>query len=123
MRLPCRDSRQSIEDCNTFKYKVQNWIKAGKLKIGESNGPAGVEGQSRTKVEVTRQEREAPMEANSGKATMPRDKVLVAKTGRNETGCPSTVEGSKERPHEHNGEEEKKVLQDLDQDIERMFVK
>ena len=98
-------------------------IKVGKLKIGESNGLVGVEDPSRTKTKMTRQEKKAPREASSGKATMTRDKVLVAKTGRNETGCSSTVEGSKERPHEHNREEKKKVLQDLAQNLERMFVK
>ena len=34
-----------------------------------------------------------------------------------------TTEGSKERLREHNEEEEKKVLQDLAQGLERMFVK
>ena len=85
-------------------------IKVGKLKIGELNGPIRVEDLFTAKVEVTRQEKEAPREASSRKATMPRDKVPVTKIRRNEMGCSSTAEGSKERPHEHNGEEEKKVL-------------
>ena len=34
-----------------------------------------------------------------------------------------TIEGLKERLREHNEEKEKKVLQDLAQGLERMFVK
>ena len=85
-------------------------IKVGKLKIGEPNGPIGVEDPSREKTKVTRQKKEALREASSGKATMLRDKVPVAKIGKNETGCSSTTKESKERLHNHNGEEKKKVL-------------
>ena len=52
----------SIEDCNTFKYKVQNLIKVGKLKIGESNRPAGVEDSFRAKTKVIRQKKKPPKE-------------------------------------------------------------
>ena len=90
-------SGHSIEDCNTFKYKVQYFIKVGKLKIGESNGPVGVEDPSRVKTKMKRQKEEAPREGSSGKTTILRDKVLVAKIKKkSETGCSMTTERSKE---------------------------
>ena len=50
---------------------------------------------------------------------MPKEKVSIAKAGSS-----STTEGSKERSCEPNTEkEEKKVLQELAQDLERMSVK
>ena len=52
---------------------------------------------------------------------MPRDKVPIAKVRRNEADCSSTIEGSKEQPCEPNGEEKKKTLQDLVQNLERML--
>ena len=57
-----------------------------------------------------RQEKETPREASFGKATMPRDKVLIAKITKNEAGCSMTTERSKERLREPNEEEEKKTL-------------
>ena len=101
------------ENCNSFKREVQSLIKDGKLKFEESDGPVGVEDPSREKTEMRRQEKKAPMEASSGKATMLRDKVPVAKIKKSEAGYSMTTEGSKERLREMNGEEEKKVLQDL----------
>ena len=81
--------------------------------------PVEVEDSSRTKVEIPRQEKETPNEANFGKATMPKEKVPIAKAGSS-----STTEGSKERSCELNPEEEeKKALQELAQGLERMFVK
>ena len=67
---------------------------------------------------MRKQEKKALREASFGKATMPRDKVPVAKIRKSEAGCSMTIEGSKERLHKHNEDEEKKVLQDLAQDLE-----
>ena len=63
------------------------------------------------------------MEASSGKTTMLRDQVLVAKIKKSEASCSMTTKGSKERLREHNEEEKKKMLQDLAQGLEQMFVK
>ena len=52
----------STENCNTFKYKVQDLIKFGKLKFEESNGPTVVENLSEAKAEMIRQEEKAPNE-------------------------------------------------------------
>ena len=72
-------------------------IKVGKLKIGESNGPIRVEDLFTAKAEVTRQEKEAPREASSRKATMPRYKVPIAKIKKkSEAGCSMIIERSKE---------------------------
>ena len=72
---------------------------------------------------MKRQEKDAPREVSSGKATMPRDKVPVAKIRKSEAGCSMTTERSKERLHKMNREEEKKALQDLVQSLERMLIK
>ena len=49
------------------------------------------------------------------------DKVPIVKIIKNEIGCLSTTKGTKEWLREPNGEEEKKTLQDLVQNLERMF--
>ena len=68
---------------------------------------------------MPKQEEKTPKEVNFGEATMPKEKVPIAKAGSS-----STTEGSKERSCEPNTEEkEKKVLQDLVRNLERMFVK
>ena len=113
----------STENCNSLKLEVQSLIKDGKLKFKELDGLVGVEDPSRAKTKMTRQEREAQRETSFEKASMPGDKVPIVKIGRNKIGCSSTIEGSKERLREHNGEEKKKVLQDLAQGLERMFLK
>ena len=77
-----------------------------------------VEDSSRTKVEMPKQEKETPKEANFEKATIPKEKVPIAKAVSS-----STTEGSKERSCEPNGEEEKRVLQDLIQNLERILNK
>ena len=59
------------------------------------------------------------MEANLEKATMPREEVPIAKVGSS-----STTEKLKERSCESNTkEEEKNVLQELAQGLERMSIK
>ena len=70
---------------------------------------------------MTRQEKETPNEANFGKAAMLKEKVTIAKVRKSEAGSPSTTEGSKERSCEPNGEEEKKMFQDLVQNLERIL--
>ena len=67
---------------------------------------------------MTRQEKKIAKEANFGKAVMPKKKVPIAKVRKNEAGSSSTTEGSKERSCEPNGDEEKKVLQDLVRNLE-----
>ena len=57
-------------------------IKEGKLKFKESDEPVGIEDPSRAKTKMKRQEKKALREASSGKATMPWDKVPVAKIKR-----------------------------------------
>ena len=49
------------------------------------------------------------------------DEVPFAKVERNEAICSSTTEGSKERLGKSNGEEEKKMLQDLVRSLERVL--
>ena len=71
----------------------------------DSDRPIEVKGSSRTNVEMTKQEEETPKEENFGKATMPKEKVPIAKASSS-----STTEGSKERSCEPNMEEEKRVL-------------
>ena len=112
---------RSTKNYSSLKHKVQSLIKDGKLKFEESDGPVGVEDLSRAKMEMRRQEKEASREASSREATMPRDKVPVAKIRKSEAGYLMTIERSKERLCEMNGEEEKKMLQDLVQNLERML--
>ena len=61
------------------------------MKFGELDGSVEVEDSSRTKMEVPKQEEETPKKANFEETTMPKQKVLIAKTGSS-----STTEGSKE---------------------------
>ena len=68
---------------------------------------------------MPKQEEDTPKEANFEKTTMPKEKVPIAKADFS-----LTTEGSKERSCEPNTEEEeKKVLQDLVRNLERIFVK
>ena len=67
------------------------------------------------------QEKETPKKANFEKAEMPKEKVPIAKVCKSEAGSSSTAEGSKERSCEPNGEEEKKMLQDLVQNLEQIL--
>ena len=96
------------ENCTALKYKVRDLINDGKLKFEDLDRPIEVEDSSRTKVEMTKQKEETSKEANFRKATMPQEKVPIAKAGSS-----STTEGSKKRSCEPNTEEEKRVLQDL----------
>ena len=72
---------------------------------------------------MIRQEEKTPREIGSEKTTMQRDEVPIAKVWRSEVGFSSTTERSKEWSGEPNGEEEKKVLQDLVQNLERTLNK
>ena len=71
-------------------------INDGKLKFEELDGPAEVEDPSRAKVEMPRQEKEAPRGARLGKAAIPKEKVPIAKVQKNEAASSSSTEGSKE---------------------------
>ena len=102
----------SIEDCTIFKNKVWNLIEEGKLKFEKSDEPAEVEYPSRAKAKMTRREKEALREAISKKATMPKEKVPITKTGRSGAGCSLATEGSKEWSCEPDEEQEKNTLQD-----------
>ena len=65
-------------------------------------------------MEMLKQEGETPKEANLEKATMPKEKVPIAKAGFS-----STTERLKERSCKPNTkEEEKKVLQELAKGLE-----
>ena len=98
----------STKNCNALKHKVQSLIKDGKLKFEDSNGLAGMEDPSRAKGEAVKQEQKASKKANSGKVTMPSDKVPIAKFRKSEADCSSTTKGSKERPCGPKKEEEKR---------------
>ena len=52
---------------------------------------------------------------------MSKEKVPIAKVQKNEASSSPTTEGSKGRSCEPNGEEEKKVLQDSVQNLERIL--
>ena len=104
------------KNCIALKYKVRDLVNDGKLKFEDLDRPVEVKDSSRTKVEMTRQEKETPNEANFGKATMPKEKVPIAKASFS-----SITKGSKERSCEPNGEEKKMVLQDLVQNLERIL--
>ena len=96
------------KNCTALKHKVQDLINDGKLTFEDLDRSAEVEDLSRTKVEMTKQKKKTPNEVNFEKATMPKEKVPIAKAGSS-----STTEGSKERSCEPNTEEEKRVFQDL----------
>ena len=98
-------------------------IEEGKLKFEKSDGPAEVEYPSRAKAKMKRQEKEAPREVVSKKATMPNEKVPITKTGRSGAGCPLATKGSKKRSCEPNGEQEKNTFQGSTQGLERMSDK
>ena len=100
-----RNPDHPTENCTALKHKVQDLINDGKLKFEDLDRLVGVEDSSRTKVKMTRQKKETPKEANFGKATIPKEKVPIAKVGSS-----STTEGLKERSCEPNGKEEKMVL-------------
>ena len=91
------------------------------MKFEELNGPAGLENPSRVRVNMTRQKREALKEASTEKAKMPMDRVPIAKTERSEADHSQTTEGSKEQLCEPIEEKEKRVLQDLVQNLEPML--
>ena len=69
----------STKNCTALKRKVQDLINEGKLKFEKSDGPAEVEHPFRAKVEMSRQEKEAPRRARLGKAAIPKEKVPIAK--------------------------------------------
>ena len=94
-----------IKNYTAFRRKVQDLINDGKLKFEELDGPAEVEDPSKVKVEIPRQEKEAPKRARLGKAAIPKEKVPIAKVSSS-----STTEGSKGRSCEPNGKEEKMML-------------
>ena len=104
------------KNCTALKYKVWDLINDGKLKFEGLDRLVEVEDSFRTKVEMSKQEEETLNEANFGKATMPKEKVPIAKAGSS-----STTERSKERSCEPNTEEEKRVLQDLVRNLERIL--
>ena len=72
-------------------------------------------------MEMTRQEKEIPKEANFGKAAIPKGKIPFAKVRRSERGSSLTTERSTERSREPSGEEVQKVLQDLVRNLERIL--
>ena len=109
------------ENCTGLKHKVQDLINDGKLKFEDFDRPAEVEDSFGEKVEMMRQEKKTTNEANFEKVVMPKEKVPIAKVRRSEASSSSTTEGSKEQSGEPNGKEEKKVLQDLVRNLERIL--
>ena len=59
---------------------------------------------------MIRQEEKALREVGSGKVTISRDEVSIAKEKRGEASGSLTIEGSKERLCKPNKEEEKKTF-------------
>ena len=121
MRFYTENLGHSTKNCTTLKHKIQDLINDGKLNFEDLDRPAEVKVPSNTKVEMTRQEKKTTKEVNFEKAVMPKEKVPIAKVRKSEAVSSSTSEGSKERLCEPNGEEEKKVLQDLVQNLERIL--
>ena len=119
--LDAENPGHSIENCTVLKHKVQDLINDGKLNFEDLDSLIEDKGPSRTNVEMTRQEKKIPKEANFGKAAIPKGKVPLAKVRRSERGSSLTPKGSTERSHEPSGEEEQKVLQDLVQNLERIL--
>ena len=111
----------STENYNALKYKVQDLIKLGKLKLEESNESTGVEDLFEAKTEMIRQEEKAPREVGFGKSTILRDEVSVAKDKRDEASGSLTTEGPKERLRKLNKKEEKKTLQHMIRELELML--
>ena len=70
---------------------------------------------------MIRQEEKTLKEIGFEKMAIQRDEVPIAKVRRSEACSSSTIERSKERSDEPNGEEEKKVLQDLVRNLERIL--
>ena len=68
-----------MKNCTALKHKVRDLIKDGKLKFEDLDRPAEVEDQPRINVEMMRQEKKTPKEANFGKAAMPKEEVPIAK--------------------------------------------
>ena len=91
------------------------------MKFEEPNRPAGLENPSRARVNMTKQKRKTPKEASTKKAKFPMDRVPIAKIERSEAGCSPTTERSKEQLCEPIKKEEKRVLQDLVQNLGRML--
>ena len=86
-------------------------MKKGELKFEKSDEPAKVKCLSRAEAKMTRREKEAPRKAVSKKATMPKEKVPITKTGRSGASYSLATKGSKERSCEPNGEQKKNTLQ------------
>ena len=111
----------STENYTALKYKVQDLINLGKLKFEESNGLVRIEDLFGGKVEMIRQEEKTLKEIGSEKMAIQKDEVPIAKVQRSEAGSSSTTEGSKERSREPNKKEEKKMLQNLVWNLERIL--
>ena len=79
------------ENCTALKYKVRDLINIGKLKFEDLDRPSEVEDSLRIKAEMPKQKEETSKEENVKKATMPKEKVPIAKADSS-----STTEGSKE---------------------------
>ena len=105
-----------MENYTSLKSKVQELINDGELTFEDLDGPAEVKDPSRTKVEVPKQEEETSKEPSFKKTAMPKEKVPIAKVG-----FLLTTKGSKKQSCEPNGEEEKKVLQELVRNLERIL--
>ena len=85
-------------------------IKLGKLKFEEL-----------AKAEMIRQEKKAPREVKSGKTTIPRDDVSIAKDKKGEMSGSLTTKGSKEQLCKPNKEKEKKMFQHTIRELELML--
>ena len=109
-----------MKNYTALKYKVQELINDGKLTVEDLDGPIEVKDPSRAKVEIARQEHGVPREASPGKATIPRDKVPIAKVEKDKASGSLITEGSEERSCKPNEEEENKMLRRMMQKLGQM---
>ena len=72
-------------------------------------------------MEIARQEHGVPRKASPGKAAIPRDKVPIAKVGKDGASGSLTTEGSKAQLYGSNIEEEEKTLQCMMRKLELML--
>ena len=91
------------------------------MKFEKSDGLVRVEDQSRAKVNVIMQEKEALIEASFEKMAISRDEVSIAKDKRSEASGSLTTERLKERLCELNREEENKTLYHMIRELEQML--
>ena len=93
---------------------IESWNSRNQIGQLEWKTCLGQRGSNKTKAR-------SPKEDKFRESCNPRDKVPIAKIKKSEAFYSSTTEESKEKPYGPNGEDEKKALQDLVWNLERML--